>query len=376
MIVYVCATLFSIIFAAFSAKQLAVRSIQYGYGGSKYIKVSNKDFSNEFSTFVFAFLSFLPLFFVSAFRYNVGKDYEGTYRIGFEAIASGGDVKNFEIGFKLINRFVLFFTKDYAGLFIVTAFLFCFFVYKAIYSQSVNPAFSIFLLVTSGFYFYSMNAVRQCIVISIFFYAIRYINEKNFKKYLFWILLASTIHLIALIYIPVYFIGKIRLSVTKTFVFLGASAIILPFLQKFIYYLIGFTKYSVYINSIYDTSEKGYIMPLINLAIILLAYYYKSIGKKDKDWDDTSYTLLLNIQIIAAFFSLCLGLFPLASRLFFSFFYNQIFLIPLIITQEKKQNVRLILEFITVVLYSVYFIYTVGIQNSNTVLPYQTIFDR
>lgn len=371
MAIYICATIFSVLFAFFASRKPVFQKQTIP---SKYIISTEKN--TKIGFYFLASLSFLPLFLVSAFRYNVGKDYAGTYRVGFEVIASGNDYKNFEIGFKLINKFVLLFTRDYAGLFIVTALLFCFFIYKAIYSQSINPAFSIFLLVTSGFYFYSMNAVRQCIAVAIFFYAVPYIENKKFIKYLFWILLASTIHLVALIFIPVYFIGNLKLSLLKTVIFLGISAAVLPLVQKFIYYIISFTKYSSYINSVYDTTERGYVMPLINFTIILFAYYYLHVREKDDGFDERKYRLLLNLQIVAAFLSLCLGVFPLASRLFLSFFYVQIFLVPLIVAQEKKRRVRVVIEFIILALYIVYFIYTVGAQNANSVLPYQTIFSK
>lgn len=372
MIVYICAMLLSIMFAAISKNRIKA----YSLSDSKYIKINNERSSYTIDKYTFIALSFLPLFFVSAFRFNVGKDYNGTYRIGFNTISSGRDYKNFEIGFKLINKFVLIFTKDYAGLFIITAFLFCFFTYKAIYSQSPSPTFSLFLLVTSGFYFYSMNAIRQCIATSIFLYAIQYIEKKDFKKYLFWILIASTVHLIALIYLPFYFIGRLVLPFVKTVLLLGISAAILPFLKKIIYYIISLTKYSAYIGSKYDTNKNGIIIPTINFAIIIFAYYYLYLGKKNKDFNNTKYRIFLNMQIVAAIFSLCFGLFPLAPRLFFAFFYGQIFLVPMAVAQEKDQNIKLVIELAIVIIYFVYFLYTVGIKNANTVLPYQTIFDR
>lgn len=372
MLVYICATLVSVLMAAFASKEGSFYAEQAV--SSKYIIAAPKKVNIH--CFFFSILSFLPLFLVSALRYNVGMDYVATYKMGFMRFASGGDYKNFEIGFKLINKFVLLFTNDYAGLFIVTSLLFCFFVYRAIYLMSASPAFSVFLLVTCGFYFYSMNAVRQCIATAIFFYAMQYIEKKQFKKYLLWILLASTIHLVALIYIPVYFIGRMKIPLFKAVFFLGVLAAALPLLQRLIYYIIRLTKYSNYINSVYDTADKGFIMPLINILIVLLGYFYQRAGKGDPAFNQTKYSVFLNLQLVATVFSLFLGLFPLAYRLFASFFYCQIFFIPLIISTEKDRNTRLVLTLIIIMLYSTYFAYTIGVQNANTVLPYQTIFDR
>lgn len=59
-------------------------------------------------------------------------------------------------------------------------------------------------------YFSAFNGMRQWIASIILFWAIKYIWNDNFIKYFICVILASTIHISALIMIPVYFIVKER----------------------------------------------------------------------------------------------------------------------------------------------------------------------
>ena len=61
---------------------------------------------------LFLVLAVLPLFIISAIRYNVGQDYIKRYTNDYRALASGKDVTNLEIGFKIIDYICLIFTKE------------------------------------------------------------------------------------------------------------------------------------------------------------------------------------------------------------------------------------------------------------------------
>ena len=57
-------------------------------------------------------LAIVPMFLVSAFRYNVGTDYDKRYAYDYYQLAKGHDVDNLEIGFKTIDYICLLFTKE------------------------------------------------------------------------------------------------------------------------------------------------------------------------------------------------------------------------------------------------------------------------
>lgn len=332
----------------------------------------NKNKSLEIACKIMIFL--IP-FLIMAFRYGIGVDYFYTYVPVFETIKLTGEYNNIEGGYVLLNKLVLLFTQDYAGIFIVTSFLFCIFIYKAIMQSSKDITLSFYILFGSCFFFYAMNVTRQSIVIAIFIYCIKYIKERKMLKYMIIILLASLIHTIALIFIPVYFVSHLKITPKK----LAIIAVIVVLGQTLIYNVIvritDGTKYENYITGRYNVSENSMISPIINLSTLILCYYYKKKDEKNGQYDD-ELNILTNIHIIALLCSLLLGTFPLASRVFVNFYHVQILTIPLLLNKEKRKSIRQILYMGYVFLFGINFAYSVGIKNGNQVLPYKTIFDR
>ncbi len=319
-------------------------------------------------------LSFLPLWIISGIRYDVGRDFFFTYVPIFNSIRDTGTYPGGEWGYILLNKLTLLFTNDYVGIFLLTSFLVVFFIYLAIYQQSKIPWLSVFLFITSTFYFISMNLIRQSIAISIFFYSIKYIERKDFKRYAFFILLASLIHTSELIFLPVYFIVNKRINFKKFIVFYIGMECLFPLFKGVIYSFISNTRYAYYIGSVYDNGTNGaFLSPLISLSIVLIGYYYLNKGESIKD---KYYNIYLNIQIVATLLSTTLGVFPLALRIFTDFQYISILFIPSIVSKEKNKFIRIILVTMFLVFYGLYFYYAIGIKGGSKNLPYQTIFDR
>ena len=306
---------------------------------------------------------FLIPFLIMGLRYDVGRDYFYTYAPIFETVKITGEYSNVEFGYVLLNKLVLLFTKDYAG------------IYKAIMKSSKDITLSFYILFASCFFFYAMNVMRQSIVIAIFIYCIRYIKERKMMKYMVIIILASFIHKIALIFIPVYFVSyfkiKPKLLIIIAIVVIIAQPLIYNLIVKF---TVG-TKYENYITGRYSVSENSMISPLINLSTLILCYYYKQKDKRNKEFDD-ELNILTNIHVIALICSLLLGTFPLASRIFVNFYHVQILTIPLLLSKEKRKDIRRLLYLGYYIAFGVNFIYSVGMKNGNKVLPYRTIFDR
>ncbi len=74
------------------------------------------------------------------------------------------------------------------------------------YSHKKEISFSMCMLAYMGiFYGLAFNIVRQCIAMAIALYAFRYVEKKDFKKFMLYIILATLSHITALICIPLYF---------------------------------------------------------------------------------------------------------------------------------------------------------------------------
>ena len=64
------------------------------------------------------------------------------------------------------------------------------------------------------------------------------------------------------------------------------------------------------------------------------------------------------------------------GRIRWMFGFSSIILIPMTLDNISDKKTRFLAGTAIVVLYAVYFYYTIGINNSANVLPYQTIFSR
>ncbi|WP_294184183.1 EpsG family protein [uncultured Clostridium sp.] len=360
MIVYISAIIISIFFA-----YLAVLSkIRNKY------KLAKSDISYNIIYKIFAVISFLPLFLVSAFRYYVGTDYFPRYVLGLLEVKSGN--KNvYEIGFRMFNKLILMFTDDYAWLFIITSFIFCAFIYKTIYEQSVDVCFSILLLLITNSYFISMNAVRQSICIAIFMYSIKYIKQGNLLKYMICICIAATIHISSLIYIPVYFISKIKINVKIHMCILALIVVFSPLISKIFIYIVLRTKYAFYFSTSFNTGNISFWKLLINISVLLLCYIMNSKIREDKYC-----TILINLQFIAVILLMFSNHIPLMDRVVMYFTFLQILLLPRIISYIRLNWVRFNVKACIISFYTIYMINTIIVRGYEGVLPYQTIFTR
>ncbi|MDM0466715.1 EpsG family protein [Clostridium perfringens] len=349
MIIYVCATIISIIFAYISI----------------YLK---KDIRNTYANIlrkISILLSFLPLFIVSAIRYDVGTDYFYRYVPGFIYIQYGG-IETYEKGFILLNKFILLFTSNYQWLFVVTSFIFCFFTYKAIYDQSKGICLSIALLLVTSSYFISLNTLRQCMSVAIFLYATKYIKNRNIYKYMFWIFIAIMFHSSSIIYIPVYFIinNKIKYHF-KEFI---AIVIFMPILAKIFILFVNETKYTAYFSSEFNTGKFDLWMFIINFSVLIFCYIFYNKGKNDSE-----YIIFVNIQFITVILLLFSSIIPLISRIIICFTFSQVIFLPKIINYIKSSLIRNSTKILIVILYTIYMANTIILRGYHEVLPYKTI---
>lgn len=141
---------------------------------------------------------------VLGLRYNVGVDYMaylGRYT-GVNIIDSRESV---EIGYELLNNILQFLGAHYAWLFIIVCFLQLYPILLSMRRDShALGVISIMMFLTS-YVFFILNGMRQAIAFAFIWYGLQYILTKSFKKYLLCVLLATSFHKSAIIFIPFYF---------------------------------------------------------------------------------------------------------------------------------------------------------------------------
>ena len=110
-----------------------------------------------------------------------------------------------EPGFIFLNWILANVFHNSQSLILVTSIITNTLITLFIYRYTKHFTFSMFLYISSGSFFSSMNIIRQYLAIAIILSGFKYIEEKNLKKFLIIVFIAFLFHKSAIIMIFVYF---------------------------------------------------------------------------------------------------------------------------------------------------------------------------
>lgn len=146
---------------------------------------------------------------------QLGTDFYSYLRY-YNYILTHGDIGSYfkekEIGWEYLNLSFGKFSVSPEVFFGLVSGMTWFFFIKGSYRFQFLLPLMFFFVITNGLFIWTLNGLRQSIAIMIFFYAIRFIIEKDLLRYTFWISIASLFHTSALILLPFYFITKIKFN--------------------------------------------------------------------------------------------------------------------------------------------------------------------
>lgn len=337
----------------------------------------------------YVILSFLPFFFVSGLRYDVGTDYLFRYAPDYLIIYEGGNIPNLEIAMKLIMKFCCLLTRDYSIFFILTSFVINSLVFIAIYKYSNNPFLSIIVYFANSSFFLSMNLVRQYISVSFLLIAFLYYIQEDKKVFpIILIIIATLFHTSSIIFLPILFLNKksnsnILLIILSLLILILGFRIVNPILNFFSSFSdINFSKYSAYVNY-------GGDMPVSSLVVECLVYiYYALIYNKIKclqlkDIDIKKANILLNIQWFVVLFVFASSANELFIRMSSIFSIFQIISLPYFYGLSKQyvddaifiKKAKSCLAVVLLVMSS-RMVFSMVIKGAADIVPYKSIFDR
>ena len=328
------------------------------------------NWSNQNNTKLGIYAAYLILIVISVIRYDIGNDYQ-TYieTIRFIAykfdsnIPFGDDSKE-----PLITVLTIIF-KDTAYPYIwvlgMHFIIGLFFLYKA-FEDNENHIVGILMFFISGMLFIYWDQVRQAVAISIIIYAIKYIKENNFLKYLLFIVLASATHYSAILLLPFYFVNKIR-----------------P--RKFIY--IGIILALALSNAASDMFEKAInLLPFWEAKtdkfsyVQLLSWGYKfRIFFYSVVWSTIIFYLPDKQRVLTNFLFIGAIIFIIASgalnimRISFYFIFTITLSVPIVLKIEKAKTIMIILVFGLFLFYVRDVITDTG---TNGCVPYDNVFSQ
>lgn len=281
---------------------------------------------------------FILLAGVSAMRKAVGNDY-WVYRFQFNLIMQGRHV-SYEPGFNLVVWVIqyLFGYDNYFPVFAFFSLVTCAFFVKALYDQAEWFAGSLFLLMTGGFYFSSLNSVRYYLVLAVAMYSMKYVLRGEYGKFVLWILAASLFHKSVLLVIPVYllagYLSGIRL---KKWHYVAGGVVLASLLSgQELYRKIIFFFYPYYEGSAFDSGGLSVANIAKCLGVVVLGLLFARGSLKENR--NHRFWFFLNLGGLAMY--TCGSFIPEVSRVGYYLIAPQVLLIPGLLQDMKRGMAR------------------------------------
>lgn len=363
MFVYIGVTLFSV-FLMYGIKHYQTQKIAY--------KNVDTIYDHRYKNKWLFVVPFIPLYLLSALRYGIGTDYFHTYYPTFQRIVRGAQTDtSFEFGFYYINKLVALFSSDVTWVLAICALLFFAFEAISIYQQSDDPVFSIALLFGTGLFQYSLNGVRQAIVIAVWFYCLRYVKEKRLVPFLIFIFASVLFHYSAVILIPFYFLFQKRFRPSQIITIVIGTFALISVLKRFILYIASFTRY---LDKFSGSSllEGDFAWSEFVISILLLAYLLLLYEKLKNSW---KYNFLLISTALGVACSILTRDIYIIARISVFFRYLPVLYLPSTLKVFKGKS-KVIVKWGFIVLFFAYICFMTGYLGKGDSVPYQSIFDR
>lgn len=335
--------------------------------------------SKSFQNRLFITGIFCILFLAAALRFDIGNDYGQYTQTAHEAYVGGYVVT--ESGFNWLVRFLYWLAggEYYELVFAVFAFVTLLFFFKAFTRQSVNFSQTFFLFMTLGLYFQTFNTVRYYLALSVALFSMKYVLEKDYLKFVFWIFLAGLFHKSVLLVLPVYWIATFAWKRWQIAAGLAVSAAC--FLGKGLVLKLALMLYPSYRNTVYLEGGGSMISTLRTVAVLALYVWFicsqqcslAEDAQGAQRWQrELRFYAQLNLLalVTGSFFSFL----PVVTRISYYFGVSQIFMIPLILHNIKEQRMRrkvTAILFVVCILYFVIFLMEAH-QDGVKLLPYKS----
>ena len=344
-------------------------------------------------------MAVMPFFVVSAFRYDLGTDYTRRYVFDYNRTLQGVDVPNLEILFKGIMKFCMIFTEEPYLMFAITSAIIVGFILGTSFTKSQDKILSVCIFLLGGFFFDSLNIMRQYMAMSLIFFGYQFLlkSKRWYLAYIAIVIIATLIHSSAIIMlIPVLLNKKMLVSWKWVLTVCVIIVLLNENLMNILEFFVQNTRFSVYLTGKLAQGEFSYLFVAENLIIYLMMMYIYSKNKK-LDNIQTQDILFLNIQALALIV-MVLGsthMLFIRTALYFSIF--QVISLPYYISKipvkevikdlkkitrnkfkfsKLEKYMKQVVTLVVILCFVFAFTRTNILVNTNEVLPYKTIINK
>ncbi|ELU1436639.1 EpsG family protein [Providencia rettgeri] len=159
---------------------------------------------------LFLFSSWLIVIIFSTIRFDVGPDYMA-YVQATNTIISQGEPSS-QLDYWLFSLFSLTF-QDLPYQYAYVIGLYFIITYTLIFYRSYKEGYiflSLLIFFCFGFYFDTLDRIRQFLAISIFFFSFRFLQNKNLFYFVIFVIFGIVAHQSFVLVIPFYFFYKLK----------------------------------------------------------------------------------------------------------------------------------------------------------------------
>lgn len=318
-------------------------------------------------------LGFLYLWLLQGLRHrDVGIDSRDAYIPFFEMLNPSfldhETIFGFEYGFFLFSKFIKAFISSEPQVFIlICSFLFIFPIAILFYKHSKNISFSYLAFSTIILYHFGFSGLRQACAIGITVLSFEFVVNKKIIPFILLVLLASTFHASAILFIVTYPIYHyVKISKNNIILFLLGTVGILIFLRPLaevaLDTLFIANRYSNKFNHAFET-------PSYNMIIVYLGFFFMTfVGKKADSL--IPYRGLLLMTVILQSMALINGQAPRMALYFIPYLCVAL---PFAIDGYSKKNSKIVYTSLSIFL--VFFFFYTNASGYLDVIPYKFFWE-
>ena len=233
-------------------------------------------------------------------------------------------------GFYYFNKIIYtFFGEEQQALLFAIALIVHVALAVVVYRYSPAPWFSYLVWNCMGFFLFGFSAIKQALAMAFVMLAFIGIAEKKLRLYLIMMAIAGAIHMPSLVFLPAYWLTKMRVRPKTILLYLIAGVAIYVFRNQFVAFIRSF--YYEDDEVMIFSGEIGSRMIMI-LGFTLFGLFFR--GFRDGVMDD-----LFHIMALGAILQMLAGFDNIFTRL--ADYYFQLSVLYLPMTFFPRENVRL-----------------------------------
>ena len=285
----------------------------------------------------FIFIAFLLLFAVMGLRdvTTGGSDASGasgSYLVSFQNVGetdwsslAGKGANQYNIGFSYLMKLLYELTGGDYQLFITIISFFILFSYlRFIRKYSPSPIQSILYFLGLLYYSFLFDALKQAVAMSVLLFAFDAIFENKPFKFVLLVLIASLFHFPALVFLPAYWLGRMRVGSYYLIILAALLFVTYLFRDQILNLMLD-----AYGNEDLDVSMEG-IRFLRTKSIVMIVIVIAAVLLRPPSPEDAVYNACLVFAGIAIVFQTFCGYNNIFERLADYYFHTSIVLLPLV----------------------------------------------